>query len=78
MDVNKRMEKSISTISKMDAGKKFVVKDLFEGIDWNDLSRGDKLYFGKHFKNQVIDGKVPRVKYIGKLENNSSQYIIED
>lgn len=78
MDVNKWMEKSISTISKMEAGKKFVVKDLFEGIEWNDLSRGDKLYFGKHFKSQVIDDKVLRVKYIGKLGNNSSEYIIED
>lgn len=77
MDIDEWMDKAKSTISKMEIGNKFVVKDLFEGVEWNNLNRGDRLFFGKHFKNQVSEDKISRVRYIGKLANNSSQYIIE-
>ena len=37
-------------------------------------SQGDRLNFGRYFKNKVLNGKIPNVSYIGKAENNSALY----
>lgn len=68
------MKKAESMISIMSKDKIFVVKDLFVGAYWNNLSKGNRLGFGKYFKNQVICNKVEGVTYIGKRANNTAQY----
>lgn len=52
----------------------FLLKDLFTGIEWGNLSSGDKRDFGRQFKSLVKRGAIPNVVFIGKAENNSSQY----
>ena len=59
----------------MELGTHFVVKDLFEGYEWNSLSRGDRLSFGRVFKNAVQSGCVAGVMYEGKRANNSAGYV---
>ena len=63
------------SIAKMSKGTVFVAKDLFEGYEWNRLSRGDKLSFGKTFKNSVTNGAFAEIMYLGKRDNNSAEYI---
>lgn len=69
--------KARESIERMANGTVFVAKDLFEGYEWNALSRGDKLSFGRTFKNSVTNGTFAGVRYLGKRDNNSTEYIKE-
>ena len=69
------MNKALIKISQAESGDIFVLKDLFEGIDWNSLSKGERQSFGRYFKNEVNDGRVAGVGYYGKAPNNSAKYI---
>ena len=53
----------------------FVLKDLFDGIIWARLERGEKLELGRQFKHSVMQNAIPSVKYYGKAQNNSARYI---
>lgn len=53
----------------------FCLKDLFDGIKWSTLTRGEKLELGRQFKYTVLQKSIPLVEYFGKAQNNSAQYI---
>ena len=74
MNTELLLGKARESIKKLERDKHFVVKDLFEGTEWNDLSRGDKISFGKIFKNEVVSGKYSDVEYVERRKNNSSEY----
>ena len=59
---------------KIGANTEFLLKDLFDGVEWNSLSKGERLNFGRLFKDEVLEGRVPNVQYIGKAQNNSARY----
>ena len=69
--------KARESIAKIPKRTVFVAKDLFEGYEWNGLSRGDKLSFGRTFKNTVTSGGLAGVRYLGKRDNNSAEYMKE-
>lgn len=77
LDTTAWMNKAKEKVNDLIAGTEFVLKDLFEGIEWNSLPVGDRLLFGKFFKNEVKSGHVPAVTYLGKAQNNSAKYIKE-
>ena len=72
------MNKAKVSISQLKSNQIFLLKDLFDGIEWNNLAKGDRLSFGKYFKNEVIEGNVLHITYIGKAQNNSAKYRKED
>ena len=74
MDFEDIYSSLVPKIKQMKPCTVFFVKDLFEGMEWKHLSRGDKLAFGRFFKRKVELGQVPRVRYYGKADNNSAQY----
>ena len=74
MDIEKWKQKATDAIKTVPVSRVFVLKDLFDGIEWSALPRGEKLSFGRFFKNEVIDGRIAGVAYIGKANNNSAQY----
>lgn len=74
MEYNELLRKAEKQINRLQVNDIFRLKDLFRGTEWNNLERGDKLGFGKYFKNAVENGMIPNVVYIGKADNNSSQY----
>lgn len=74
MDYNELLQKARTHIKKLSVGQVFFVKDLFCGTEWNELERGEKLWFGKYFKKAVQDKTVSGVQFIGKADNNSAQY----
>lgn len=74
MDNSKWMDRAKSRLSKTGANTEFFLKDLFDGVEWNDLTVGERLGFGKFFKSEVLEEHVPNVKYIGKAQNNSARY----
>ena len=74
MDYNELLTKATEHIDTIQSNEVFFVKDLFRGTEWNELKRGEKLGFGKHFKNAIMNGMISNVEYIGKADNNSAQY----
>ena len=65
---------ALQSIGRLHSGETFVVKDLFQGTEWNTLPKGDKLGFGREFKRKVNGGQVPNVSYVRKAANNSAIY----
>lgn len=74
MDLLLYMNKAISKTGTVAYGTEFVLKDLFDGIEWNNLTDGEKRDFGRNFKYEVGKGHIPNIVYIGKAQNNSSKY----
>ena len=76
MDFNLLTQKAIECINnKICLHQSFEVSDLFEKCEWTLLSKGDRIQFGKHFKNEVIDKRIPNVCYVKRAKNNHSMYI---
>lgn len=69
------MQTACKNLDKVAHNQKFVVKDLFEGCEWQKLTKGDKIQFGKYFKNEVMDNRVPNVCYLERAKNNHALYI---
>lgn len=69
------MTNAIYKIGSLPAGTEFFLKDLFDGVEWQKMPKGDRLSFGKDFKKEVLGGLVPNTSYIGKADNNSAKYI---
>lgn len=74
MEYGYLLERAVQQIDAIAVNDKFLVKDLFVGTEWNDLEKGDKLGFGRFFKNAVIENEIPNVVFIGKAKNNSAEY----
>ena len=74
MDKLMWMAQAISKTGETGANTAFLLKDLFDGVEWNSLSKGERLSFGRFFKDEVLEGRVPNVQYIGKAQNNSARY----
>lgn len=74
MNIEKWKQKATDAIKTVPISHVFILRDLFDGIEWSALSKGERLSFGRLFKNEVTNGKIPGVVYIGKADNNSAQY----
>ncbi len=74
MDFDEWMEDAISSVAQLPRGTPFTLKNLFEGCHWNALSKGDRLKFGKYFKNQVIMNVVNGVVYVDTPSGKPAQY----
>ncbi len=74
MEYKELLNEANEHIERLKTNDIFFVKDLFPGTKWNALERGEKLWFGKYFKNAVVSGTIPNVEYIGKADNNSARY----
>lgn len=76
MDFNIWMERAKAKIARLQNGSSFKVKQLFEGVEWEALRKGDRIQFGKYFKNEVELGRVRGVVFVGRGVDNSAQYRI--
>lgn len=74
MDYEHWLYKAMDGIERTPYNALFLVKELFQGTEWNDLPKGDKLRFGAYFKTLVTEGKIPNINYVSKANNNSAQY----
>ena len=74
MDVNAWMQKALEEIEKLPFSKKFEAKELFNGCEWDALSKGDRIKFGKFFKGEVLEERVPNVVFLDRGKNNHSKY----
>ena len=76
MDFSKWTSDAINIIdAKIKANQIFELKSLFEGCEWEELSKGDRINFGKHFANEVRDGRIKNVIAVERGRDNHSKYI---
>ena len=53
MDYEIWINKAIMKIGELECNTEFILKDLFSGIEWNKLARGEKTNLGRKFKENV-------------------------
>lgn len=76
MDYELWMERAQKAIeAEIQVGKKFEVKHLFPGYEWEALSKGDRINFGKHFSDAVKDGRLPTVERCEQGKSHHNQYV---
>jgi len=68
------INKAIMKIGNLDFDRTFVLKDLFTGIEWNELVRGEKQHLGREFKKAVENNKIPNVSIIKSPKGTSNTY----
>lgn len=74
MDYNAWVSKASEKIEKLPSEYIFVLKDLFQGTEWNELTRTEKQALGRYFKNAVNDGVVSGVVHLENVKNGSKKY----
>ena len=67
-----RAQKAIET--EIASGKKFEVKHLFPGHEWEALTRGERITFGKYFSDAVKEGRLPAIVRCEEGKNHHNQY----
>lgn len=71
MDSDQMLDKARKAIAKLPINETFVVKDLFIGTEWNNLSANDQRAFGRFFQENI---KKKKIKGIVKIENNKAHH----
>ena len=76
MDIQLWMQKAKDSIeSSVKIGQKFELKSLFQLCEWEQLSKGERISFGKYFANEVREGNVANIHPIERAKNNHCNYI---
>lgn len=76
MDYELWMERACHALeTQVAVGRKFEVKHLFPGHEWETLSRGERITFGKYFSDAVKEGKVPTISKCEEGKSHHNQYI---
>lgn len=74
MNYEQMIRKASQTIGTLSVGDRFETNQLFKGTEWTNIPKGDRILFGKQFKNDVKSGNVPNVIFVGRKKNNHSEY----
>ena len=76
MNYEEWLQEAIRIIdAQLKEGKAFEVKSLFSGHKWNELTSGQKRYFGVYFSNAVTSGRINNVQQITENKAHHKQYI---
>ena len=59
MDQRIFLNRAISKSGGVAPGTEFLLKDLFDGVDWSNMKVGERLNFGRTFKAEVLAGNIP-------------------
>lgn len=79
MNMEQLMECAVEKAKALEVGTKFVVRELFDGVEWSGIAVGVRRKLGIHFRSYVNDRPDCGVVFIGKRANNSSEYLrVED
>ena len=74
MEYDVLINKALIKIGELPLGEQFVLKDLFSGIEWNKLEKGERQHLGREFKKYVLNQKIPNVVIIDSPKGRSNMY----
>lgn len=76
MDYEHLLQRAKETIERqIQPNKKFEVKELFPGHEWNALPRGERSQFGVYFSAAVNEGRMDMVEKCENGKSGHNQYI---
>lgn len=79
MDYDNWMQKARESIQALPLENgAFELKSLFREYDWKALEKGDRISFGRHFANEVREGRVAGIRSVERGKNNHARYIKVD
>ena len=74
-DYEALLEEAKTRIARLPNNTYFVLKDLFLGLRWEQIPRGERSYFGRYFKYAVERGEVQNVSVSGENKIHSTLYV---
>ena len=71
------LNKAIDKINGLDAGTVFEVKDLFDSIEWNELSAKERQGFGRYFSTDYKNGQIKNIHRVEDGKRKPNRYVKE-
>ena len=68
------LREAIRCTSRQQQGKKFEVKELFTGTEWDNLTSGEKRQLGVLYSSEYREGRIPSVRKIDNNKQHHSMY----
>lgn len=68
------LEEAKNKIATLTVNTHFSLKDLFDGVHWEEIPRGARSFLGRCFKNAVLSGEIEHVIIIGENKIHSTLY----
>ncbi|WP_034438048.1 DUF1413 domain-containing protein [Clostridium ihumii] len=65
---------SVNTLSDLQPGEIFIVKQLFRGFEWERISKGNRTKLGSMFFNYANSAGSSIIQPLGKTPQNQQQY----
>ncbi|MGL4912153.1 MAG: DUF1413 domain-containing protein [Romboutsia sp.] len=65
---------SVNTLSDLQSGEIFIVKQLFRGFEWERIQKGNRTKLGSMFFNYANNNGSSIIVPLGKTAQNQQQY----
>lgn len=72
MNNNEWFEKAKKSIESLPYENVFKLSELLNASGWEKLSKGERINFGKYFKNEVLNNNIPEIILISN--NGTAKY----
>ena len=66
---------SVNTLSDLQSGEIFIVKQLFRGFEWERIAKGNRTKLGSMFFNYANNNGSSIIKPLGKTPQNQQKYL---
>lgn len=66
---------SVNTLSDLQSGETFIVKQLFRGFEWERIAKGNRTKLGSMFFNYANNNGSSIIKPLGKTPQNQQKYL---
>ncbi|MBE6856501.1 MAG: DUF1413 domain-containing protein [Ruminococcus sp.] len=71
------LEKAKNRINTLPVGTTFEVKELFDSIEWGELSAKERQSFGRYFSSNYNDGQINNICRVDDGRRGPNKYIKE-
>ncbi|MCD7812332.1 MAG: single-stranded DNA-binding protein [Ruminococcus sp.] len=75
MNNHEWLDMACNKIKDLPTGTEFELKELFDGIIWNELTAKERQGFGRFFSTAYNDGKLSNIHHINKEKRGPNKYI---
>lgn len=65
---------SLASLSDVDSGENFMVRDLFRGFEWNRIPKGFRTKLGIMFFAYATEKGAKKIEALGKTAQNQQLY----
>lgn len=65
---------AVNTLSDLQSGESFIVKQLFRGFEWERIDKGNRTKLGSMFFNYANSSGASIIRALGKTPQNQQKY----